>query len=176
MDRKKYGFIEGVYYRKAIYQVNENRLRGSEIPTNRDDIDEKRRERMDLLETKGERYSDDSIYHELIYQKCTDIKYSIRLSYKFQGMYSGTAEYFLHDSYSGRWQDRSIAKTKVAITLNINLGNKMTGEGSYKYVNKDDFGKYEFQIDDENSDRIIVYYRNTLPSGLSEGFEIWEKA
>ena len=52
----------------------------------------------------------------------------------------------------------------------------MTGVGSYKYINTDDFGKYEFQIDDQNSNRIIVYYKNTIPSGLSEGYEIWEKA
>jgi hypothetical protein len=162
IDKKKYGFIEGVYYRKAIYQVNKDRLRGSEITAGKID--------------KGEKYSDDSVYHELIYQRCADIKYSIRLSYKFQGMYTGTAEYFLHDSYEGRWQDRSIAKTKAAITLNINLGNKMTGVGSYKYINTDDFGKYEFQIDDQNSNRIIAYYKNTIPSGLSEGYEIWEKA
>ncbi|MBU3715284.1 MAG: hypothetical protein FGM46_10130 [Ferruginibacter sp.] len=176
IDKKKYGFIEGVFYRKAIYQVNDNRLRGFEIPTDIADNEQKRKKRMELSKDKGERYSDDSIYHELVYQRCAEIKYSIRLNYKFQGMYSGTAEYFLHDTYTGRWQDRNIGKTKAAITLNMNLANKNTGEGSYKYVNKEDFGKYEFQIDDENPNRIIVYYRNTLPSGLSEGYEIWEKA
>ncbi len=30
------------------------------------------------------------------------------------------------------------------------------GTGSYKYVNRDDFGKYEFQIDEQDSNRIIV--------------------
>ena len=176
IDKKKYGFIEGVYYRKAIYQVNKDRLRGSVILGDITDKEQRRQKRIDIIEKKGERYSLDTIYHELIYQKCADIKYSISLSYKFQGMYSGTAEYFLHDSDDGRWQDRSIAKTKAAITLNINLGNIMTGVGSYKYINTDDFGKYEFQIDDQNTNRIIVYYKNTLPSGLSEGYEIWEKA
>lgn len=175
IDKKKYGFIEGVYYRKAIYQVNDNRLRGSEIPKDITGNEQKRQKRMEFAEAKGERYSDDSIYHELIYQKCAEIKYSIRLNYNFQGMYSGTAEYFRHDSYEGRWQDRNISKTKVAITLNINLANKKTGEGSYKYLNQDDFGKYEFQIDDENPNLLIVYYRNTLPNGLSEGYEIWER-
>ncbi len=175
IDKKKYGFIEGVFYRKAIYQVNDNRLRGSNIPADILNNDDKRNKRKEILETKGERYSDDSIYHELIYQKCSEIKYTIKLQYKFQGIYSGTAEYFLHDSYDGRWQDRSISKTKAAITLNINLANVKTGEGSYKYINNDDFGRYEFQIDDQNPSRIIVYYRNTLPSGLSEGYEIWEK-
>lgn len=175
IDRRKYGFIKGRYYRKAIFQINENRVRGSEIPENVVNVDERRRIRTSFQETKGELYSNDSIYHELIYQKCLETKYAILLNYQFHGIYSGTVEYMFHDDYDGRWHDRNIKKTKAVITLNLNLANKMTGSGTYKYLNKDDFGKYEFQIDDENPNRIIVSYWNTVPSGLAEGYEIWEK-
>ena len=51
----------------------------------------------------------------------------------------------------------------------------MTGSGSYKYSNLDDFGKYEIHVDDEDNNRIIVNYKNTLPSGLAQGYEIWER-
>ena len=174
-DLLKFGFVEGLYYRKAIYQVNDKGLRGTQIPDNISDDNERRKKRQDLVENKGEKYSDDSIYHEMVYYKCTDTKYAIRLNYEFHGIYSGTAEYFFHDSYSGRWQDRVIKKTKAFITLNLNSANRMTGTGSYKYDSVDDYGKFEFHINEQNKKELIVYYKNTIPSGLAEGYEIWEK-
>ncbi len=107
----------------------------------------------------------DSCYREISYYNLSDINYVSDLKYQYHGIYTGTVEYF----------GDTETKATAFVTLNLNLANKMTGMGSYKYAGKDDFGKYDFQVDEENTRRIIVYYKNTIPSGLAEGYEIWER-
>ncbi|MBS1773866.1 MAG: hypothetical protein JST82_13485 [Bacteroidetes bacterium] len=137
-DKRLYGFIKGKYKRISIYQTNENDARGN----------------------------NDTIYSELEYYKSID--WDIHLKYHYNGIYTGTAEYYNHSSSDNK-------KTLVSITLNLNTANRMIGEGSYKYISKNDFGIYSFHVDNDNHNRIILTYKNTIPSGLARGYEIWEK-
>lgn len=160
VDRWKYGFLKKAYKKKMITQVNSGRISGSSI------------ENRAQKESEGVKYYDDSVYHELLYYKCDEVSYLTELKYHYHGIYTGTVEYMDHPNSD--WRNGKITKTKSLITLNLNLANKMTGSGSYKYFNRDDFGKFEFQVDEQDNRRIIVYYVNTIPSGLAEGYEIWE--
>lgn len=160
VDRTKYGFLKRDYLKQTITQVNEGRERSN-------NIQDKNR-----LETEnGVRYINDSIYHELSYYSFDKIQYLTKLKYHYHGIYIGTVEYL--DHINSDWRNGKVVKTKALITLNLNLANKMTGTGSYKYLNRDDFGKFEFQVDEQNTNRIIVNYINTIPSGLAEGYEVW---
>lgn len=151
-DKKKYGFISGKYRKVFIAERNPNGQRSSDLP--------------DEFWTKNKkRINDDSCYHELSFYSLPMKKYTTKLKYHHNGIYTGTVKYF----------GNTETKATAYVTLNLNLANRMTGMGSYKYACKDDFGKYEFQVDEENARRIIVYYKNTIPSGLAEGYEIWER-
>jgi hypothetical protein len=152
-DKKKYGFISGKYRKVFIAQRNPNGQRSSVLG-----------EEFWRDENK-KRIDDDSCYHELSFYDLPIKKYITKLKYQYNGIYTGTVQYF----------GNTETKVKAFVTLNLNLANRMIGMGSYKYARKDDFGKYEFQVDEENTRRIIVYYKNTIPSGLAEGYEIWEK-
>ena len=101
------------------------------------------------------------------------MKYFIKLKYLFHGIYSGTVEYYDHKKNNSK--ESHIEKNTAKFTFNLNLGNKMIGTGSYKYIQTDDYGKYEFQVDEDDNNRIVVSYENTIPSGLANGYEIWEK-
>ena len=162
IDKKKYGFLNGKYKKVLITQMNSNGLRSSEVPdASKKEIEEKIK------------FIPDSCYHTLDYYDCGEVDYLTVLTYHYHGIYTGYVEYL--DHIKGNWKENNMVKIKTRVTLNINSANKMTGSGSYKYANRDDFGKYEFQVDEENTNRIIVNYRNTLPSGLAEGYEIWER-
>ena len=162
IDIRRYGFLHGKYKRTIITQLNNGGVRSSEI-----------RDADQIERNENVKFITDSCYHYLSYYKCESVNYFIELKYQYNGIYTGYAEYFDHKS--GNWKENRMLKVKTVITLNLNLANKMTGSGSYKYSQVDDFGRYEFQVDDENYDRIIANYKNTAPSGLSEGYEIWEK-
>lgn len=162
VDRKKYGFLKTKYNKQVITQVNERRERSNNIPD---------RDSQEMQ--NGIKFINDSIYHELKYYSCDTIQYLTELKYHYHGIYTGTVEYL--DYKESDWRNGKIIKIKAIITLNLNLANKMTGSGSYKYFNRDDFGKFEFQVDEQNSDRVLVSYINTIPSGLAEGYEIWAK-
>ena len=161
-DNKRYSFLKGKYKRTIITQKNEAGLRSSNIPN-----------REEKEKNESIKFIDDSCYHEMRYYKCEQVEYIIKLDYQFHGVYTGFAEYF--DHLHGNWRENKMTKIKAKLTLNLNIANKMTGLGSYKYSSRNDFGKYEFQIDEQNNSRIIVQYKSTIPSGLSEGYEIWEK-
>lgn len=164
IDQTKYSFLKGTYFRESIAGINEGGVRSSDIIK---DEREKREKGANI------RFINDSCYHELLYYECDKVKYFIKLNYLFHGIYSGTVEYY--DHINSKPKEGVIKKTTANFTFNLNLANKMIGTGSYKYVQKDDYGKYEFQIDEENKNRIIVSYENTIPSGLSKGYEIWKK-
>lgn len=160
IDRRKYGFLEGKYRRVLIAGMNENGQRSSLILN-----------RQEQESGSNIKFIEDSCYHRLDYYKCDSVNYFIELNYQYHGIYTGYVEYYDHKN--GNWKEGKMVKIKAKITISLNLANKMTGSGSYKYNNLDDFGKYEFHVDDENTDRIIVNYKNTIPSGLAEGYEIW---
>jgi len=145
-----------------ITQVNPNGLRSSELP------DAANREVNEKI-----KFIADSCYHRLDYYECSKVEYRTLLEYQYHGIYKGYVEYYDHKN--GDWKNNSFVKVKARITINLNPANKMTGSGSYKYSNLDDFGKYEIHVDDEDNNRIIVNYKNTLPSGLAQGYEIWER-
>lgn len=172
-DKLKYGFLNGRYKKILITQKNDGGLRSSDIPKEElDPITRKTlREQKEINENI--KFQEDSCYHELLYYKCETETYLTELNYKYNGIYTGMVEYFNHSI--GDWQQNNMTKISATITLNLNLANKMTGVGSYKYYDRDDFGKFEFQVDEQNKKRIIVSYVNTIPSGLSEGYEIWQK-
>lgn len=162
IDKKKFGYLAGTYRKTLITQVNSNGLGTSEIKdANIREVNEKIK------------FISDSCYHSLDYYECNKVEYTTFLEYHYHGIYTGYVEYFDHKI--GNWKNNSFIKVRAKITINLNTANKMIGSGSYKYSNIDDFGKYEIQVDDENNNRIIVNYKNTLPSGLAEGYEIWEK-
>ncbi|HEV8083571.1 MAG TPA: hypothetical protein VGP55_10235 [Chitinophagaceae bacterium] len=162
VDKWKYGFLKPQYRRKFITQKNDEGLRSSKI-SNKGQIEA----------SENVKFLDDSFYHELKYYNWEQIDYFIKLKYHYHGIYTGTIEYMDHTKSD--WRNNKIIKIEALITFNLNLANKMTGVGSYKYFNRDDFGKFDFQIDEQNLNRIIAKYENTIPSGLSEGYEIWEK-
>ncbi len=159
VDRKKYGFLNGKYRKTIITQVNSNHQRSSDI------ADTQTKETNEKI-----KFLPDSYYHRLDYYECDKVFYYTKLNYQYHGIYTGYVEY-----YDGNWKEGNMKKNQARITININPANIMTGSGSYKYVNLDDFGSYELHVDDENINRIIVNYKNTLPSGLAEGYEIWER-
>lgn len=87
---------------------------------------------------------------------------TVTLKYLGDGKYRGTAYY---------------DEGETKITLNLDLDNRMTGKGTYQYVNKSypDLGIYEFQVDELCRKTIYIRYSNFLPSGLARGYEIWKK-
>ena len=172
-DRKRYSFLKGKYKRVVISEVNTNRLRGSEIPIGIENYEERTKARKKEESEKNIKYKTDSCYHELNYYDCETIDYFIELNYQYHGIYIGYIEYY--DDNKSCWRENKIIKIKAKITLNLNQANIMTGLGSYKYSGRDDLGKYDFRVDDENQNRIIVNYQNRIPSGLAEGYEIWER-
>lgn len=173
VDKSKYGFLEGQYKRTLITQKNDGGLRSSDIPKEINEKEKRKEAREQKEKDELIKFIEDSCYHELSYYKCDQVEYLVELKYHYHGIYTGFVEYFDHKK--GDWKNNKMKKIKTKITLNLNTANKMTGTGSYKYFFRDDFGRYEFQIDEQNPKRIIVNYWNTLPSGLAEGYEIWER-
>lgn len=176
-DRVKYGFLAGTFIRKLITQMNDQGLRSSEVPQNIVEPNLKEIARKESEIKQGVKFfNPDSRYCELVYYRCDEMKYEIHLHYKFHGIYTGTVEYFDHDkSPQGNWKERVILKTKANVTLNLNLANKQVGSGSYKYQSKNDYGKLDFQVNNETNNEIVVSYKNTIPTGMAEGYEIWER-
>lgn len=88
----------------------------------------------------------------------------IYLGYVGDGKYQGYAFY-----------DKG-EKGKTKITLQRDLENTMIGTGTYQYFDKAiiDLGTYSFQVD-LNKKTLYIFYSNLLPSGLTKGYEIWEK-
>jgi len=111
--------------------------------------------------------TDDKIYENITPRYIEkNINPSIKIKYKGEGLFQGTADY-------------EIGSVKFEIFLDQTNPNH--GSGIYQYTKlKDsniqsiDFGKYELNRDIVNKRRLIIYYTNIVPSGLAEGYEIWE--
>ncbi|MCW3106256.1 MAG: hypothetical protein JWQ09_762 [Segetibacter sp.] len=164
VDKWKFGFLKGKYKKQIITQKNDDGISSSLIGSESKALKE---------EKENIKFLHDTCYHELLYYNCDEEIYLTELNYQYQGIYTGTVEYLDHTTSD--WKNGRITKIKATVTLNLNLGNRMTGSGSYKYFDKDDFGKFEFQVDEQDNSRIIVSYKNTIPSGLAEGYEVWIK-
>ncbi|MCK6649583.1 MAG: hypothetical protein L6Q66_08005 [Bacteroidia bacterium] len=159
-DVNNNGKLAGKYKKIRITGVNEEGKRSNSIS-----IEEKE------SKEKGSniKFIEDSIYHDLEYYGLADNTYLTELIYNFNGKYIGSSQYINH----GTDHKNFVIKPKCYVNLNLVLTSNFSGEGHYKYIGSDDIGIYKFQIDPENNDRILVYYKNTIPSGAAEGYEIW---
>jgi hypothetical protein len=164
-DKRKLGYLAGTYIRKSIVQVNEGGVRSSSI----DPAERERKERKENI-----KFQEDYKYHALAYYACAKEEYRIELKYEFAGNYSGVTEYYDHKAGKTPFEFPK-PKTKVGFTLNLNVTDRITGAGSYKYYGENDFGAYEFHVIGERKDSLLVYYKNIFPNGLAEGYEIWER-
>lgn len=110
----------------------------------------------------------DGIYEDMT-QRYLDagINSIITLKYKGGGEYTGEAFY---------------EQGKKTFTICLDRTNPKIGTGNYQYVEKKegyempDLGTYTIQVDNNNADRLYVYYSNVIPNGLAKGYEIWEKS
>ncbi|NCT74342.1 MAG: hypothetical protein GXC78_07435 [Chitinophagaceae bacterium] len=161
-DRQNLGFLEGKFKRTYITQINNQSKSGKEIS-----------DRVKVEKDSNIKFLDDYKYHELTFYECDKTTWLIELNYKYGGVYSGTAEYYLHGKQSA--YDFPKPKTDVEINITLNNADLISGIGSYKYKMADDYGTYKIQVIDKTRNRILVYYQNIIPSGLAEGYEIWER-
>lgn len=71
----------------------------------------------------------------------------------------------------------------MELHIQLNIENSKIGKGTFQYVKKEqkytglmpDLGSYQLQVDNINRKVLYVYYKNMIPNGLAEGYEIWEK-
>jgi hypothetical protein len=99
-----------------------------------------------------------------ISQRYSSIPKGIRLTYKGDSEYKGTASY---------------EKGEVSFSLNISKENVLSGAGIYQYHITSqsitaDIGQYSFVVD-KNRKKIYVSHLNILPSGNARGLEIWQR-
>lgn len=65
--------------------------------------------------------------------------------------------------------------------IHLDQINPTEGNGVYQYSSKKgnhtlpDMGYFKLQVDTINPKRLYVYHNNLIPSGLAQGYEIWEK-
>jgi len=164
-DKNELGYLKGKYIRKYITEINEGGIRSRDIDIEFRNKSENESNIKFLLDYK---------YHELTYYACDKTEWVIILNYEFGGNYIGTAEYYNHTAGISPF-DFSKPKVLVDINLSLNSADRITGTGSYKYHIGVDYGVYKFQVVDRKKKKILIYYENILPSGLAEGYEIWEK-
>jgi hypothetical protein len=108
----------------------------------------------------------DSIYEDIT-QRYIDgnVSTEITLKYLGGGKYLGDVEY---------------EEGKAKFYLVFDRVNPTIGTGTFQYIFKKpglgelDMGKYEIQIDVLNNDIVYLFYSNSIPSGLTSGYEIWE--
>ena len=163
-DKKIYGYLKGEYLRTIITDVIAN----NDIVTNKKREEELNEEERKRFEERGLRPIPGSRYVEILPYREIGKDWRIKLKYLHNGIYDGTADY--HKYWLGNGE-----LTKVKFTLTLNKSNVTTGSGNYKYVDRDDFGIYSFQINENQKDEILVTYKNTIPSGLAEGYEKWKR-
>lgn len=66
---------------------------------------------------------------------------------------------------------------KVVAIIYLDQTNSGEGNGNYQYSTKSktDIGNYRVLADTQVSNKLIVYYKNMIPSGLAEGYEVWQR-
>lgn len=122
--------------------------------------------RLEIYNKLDER-KDDKIYEDITprYNQ-KNISPSIKITHYGEGRFSGTAYY---------------EQGKVAFEIFLDQTNPSYGSGTYQYLHKSkgyempDFGKLELIRDKVDKQKIYIYYKNIAPSGLAEGYEVWER-
>lgn len=95
-----------------------------------------------------------------------NVNSSIDFHYKGDGKYEVDAEY---------------KEGKVKAVIYLDQINRSEGKGIYEYITKHenyttpDIGNYTLLVDSLNYKILYIYYKNLIPNGLAEGYEIWEK-
>jgi hypothetical protein len=163
-DKKNYDYLKGEYKRTIIADVIEK----SDIVKNEKRAEELNEEQIKEFEKRGLRPIPGSHYLEILPYREIGKDWRITLKYLHNGIYDGTADYHKY------WENFG-EKTTVKFTLTLNKSNLTTGSGNYKYMERDDYGIYSFQMNATNKNEILVTYKNTIPSGLAEGYEKWER-
>jgi len=83
-----------------------------------------------------------------------------------EGQFEGTADY---------------DEGKIKFDIILDRINPSFGLGTFQYISKKeiykqpDLGKFELLRDKVNPDRLFIYHKNIIPTGATEGYEIWEK-
>lgn len=163
-DKNKYGFLEGTYERKIITDVLE--LQPNITKKRTDELTE---DEIKSLRKNGCEPIPNSKYVELFDYINIGKDWRIHLKYLYGGTYEGTADYHAY------WKKEYGSKAIVKFTLTLNPSNITTGAGNYKYLEQEDFGIYSFQINEEDKNEILITYKNTIPSGLAQGYEKWRR-
>ncbi|HKC37760.1 MAG TPA: hypothetical protein VKB95_16905 [Chitinophagaceae bacterium] len=156
-DKKELGILKGKYIRTELFQVLEGGKKAEQLTqTERDKIEAAKQQVVE-----GTRYS--KVFD------VTDLGWEIELIYLFKGSYSGIAKYQNHLEGG----DANV-QTDIFITVHLN-DDLNTGDGTYQYKNFEVFGTYSLHISPLEPNKIIVGFKNIIPSGIAEGYEIWEK-
>lgn len=154
-DRRTLGVLRGEYERVEKYEKIEKGLRAEDLTS----------ERKVELRKSGREAVNGTSYTKFRYG--IGPAWTIKLNYHHSGLYTGTVKY---PKYWGNKEE----STDVKITLKLNDGIN-TGSGTYSYMEKHDYGTYSFQIREQDYNKIIVKYQNVVPSGIVEGYEVWQK-
>jgi low affinity Fe/Cu permease len=121
--------------------------------------------RLEIYNKLSERRND-KIYEDITprYNE-KNVNTSIKVKHCGEGRFVGTAYY---------------EEGKVEFEIFLDQTNPSYGLGSYQYIHKTkgyempDFGKLELIRDKVDKEKIYIYYKNIVPSGLAEGYEVWE--
>lgn len=88
-------------------------------------------------------------------------------------VYKGNREYEIPQiHYDEQWHAKA--------SLVLDPSNRRVGTGVYHYDRKSDslsadFGTYQLFVDALNQNKIYLFHQNYVPSGLSEGYEVFER-
>ena len=122
-------------------------------------------------------------YHRVdIYEVDPDAKSDTKYKSLTERYSKVTSETYL-DYLGGRQYNFEIdyEEGRVKGVLFIDEQNLRIAKGNYQYMSKiggkhlTDLGEYNVQLDELNYNRLFVFYKNIIPSGLAEGYEIWER-
>jgi len=114
----------------------------------------------------------DERINDKIYENITprynekNVSPSIKIKHYGEGRFGGTAYYEEGD---------------VEFEIFLDQTNPSFGSGTYQYLHKStgyempDFGKWELIRDKVDKEKIYIYYKNIAPSGLAEGYEVWQR-
>jgi hypothetical protein len=155
-DKKEFGVLAGDYERDSWFEKIEKDRRAEDLS------DE---EKQHILSTQ-KKVLPSSSYKEFLYGKGEG--WNIEVKYLFKGVYTGKAIYHKY------WVNDKNQKTKVWFTLHLSA-DLNTGSGSYAYSERNDSGIYSFQISETDANKVIIRYKNIIPSGIAEGYEIWKR-
>jgi len=156
-DKIELGILKGKYVRKELFQVLDGGKSAEQLTqTERDKIVSANQQIVE-----GTRYSK--------FLNTKDVECEIELNYLFKGAYFGTAKY--HNDLEH--VDANV-QTDVFITIHLN-DDLNTGSGTYQYKNFKVYGTYLLHISPLEPNKIIISFKNIIPSGIAEGYEIWEK-